>query len=89
MNKPVVFVDCKNDVIQVYAQFESSTELIVSIMDLTGRQVYKGVKNVDAGNSAVVINQFNKTLIDNQLYLISIRSKDGTFDFSTKSIMKR
>lgn len=89
VNKPVVFVDCKNDMIQVYAQFESPAELIVSIMDLTGRQVYKGVKNVDAGNSAVVINQFNKTLIDNQLYLISIRSKDGTFDFSTKAIMKR
>lgn len=86
-NKPVVFVDCKNDMIQVNASFESPTELVVSIMDLTGRQVYKGEKNVEAGNNTVFINQFNKKLVANQFYLISICSKDGTFSVSTKAIM--
>ena len=89
MSEPMVFVDCKNDLIQIYTQFNSPTGLILRIMDLAGRQVYEGEKNVDAGNNAVLINQFNKSLIDNNLYVISIRSKDGTFNFSTKVIMKR
>ena len=89
MNEPVVFVDCKNDLIQVYTRFESPTRLIVKIMDLTGRQVYEGEKSVNAGNNVVFINQFNKSLIDKKLYVISIRSKDGAFNFSTKAIMAR
>lgn len=35
-------IDCKNDMILLDYPFESSTELIIRIMDLTGRQVYEG-----------------------------------------------
>lgn len=69
--------------------FESSTELIIRIMDLTGRQVYEGKKQVNGGSNVVSISQFNSALNINQFYVVSIRSVDGKVNCSTKAIMSK
>lgn len=69
--------------------FEASTELTVRIMDLAGRQVYEGKKQVDSGNNVVTISQFNSALNANQFYVISIRSADGKVNCSAKAIMSK
>lgn len=84
-----VLVDCKNDIIQVNAAFEFPTELIIKIVDVAGRQVYEGRKKVIAGTNSISINQFNRMLNVNQFYIISIKSADGRFNYSTKSVMER
>ena len=89
MDRPEVMVDCKNDIILLDYPFKSSTELIVRIMDLTGRQVYEGKKQVDGNNNVVTISQFNSVLNANQFYVISIRSADGKVNCSAKAIMSK
>lgn len=46
-DKPEVMVDCKNDMILLDYPFKSPTELIVRILDLSGKQVYEGRRQVD------------------------------------------
>lgn len=87
LEKPIVAVDCKNDMILVEYPFTTSTELIVQIVDLTGRKVFEGKKRVETGSGMASITQFNNTLSINQLYVISIRSTDGKIRFTTKAIM--
>lgn len=82
-------IDCKNDMILLDYPFESSTELIIRIMDLTGRQVYEGKKQVNGGSNVVSISQFNSALNINQFYVVSIRSVDGKVNCSTKAIMSK
>lgn len=89
LDRPEVMIDCKNDIILLDYPFESSTELIIRIMDLTGRQVYKGKKQVNGGSTVVSISQFNSALHANQFYVISIRSTDGKVNCSTKAIMSK
>lgn len=87
LEKPIVAVDCKNDMILVEYPFTTSTELIVQIVDLTGRKVFEGKKRVETGSGMASITQFNNTLSANQFYVISIRSTDGKIRFTTKAIM--
>lgn len=89
LNRPEVMVDCKNDIMLLDYPFEASTELTVRIMDLAGRQVYEGKKQVDSGNNVVTISQFNSALNANQFYVISIRSADGKVNCSAKAIMSK
>ncbi|MBD9093643.1 MAG: hypothetical protein EGQ20_14100 [Bacteroides oleiciplenus] len=89
MDRPEVMVDCKNDIILLDYPFKSSTELVVRIMDLTGRQVYEGRQQVDGGNNVVTISNFNSTLNASQFYVISIRSTDGKVNCSAKAIMSK
>ena len=88
-DRPEVMIDCKNDMILLDYPFESSTELIIRIMDLTGRQVYEGKKQVNGGSNVVSISQFNSALNINQFYVVSIRSVDGKVNCSTKAIMSK
>lgn len=88
-DRPEVMIDCKNDIILLDYPFESSTELIIRIMDLTGRQVYEGKKQVNGGSNVVSISQFNSALNVNQFYVVSIRSADGKVNCSTKAIMSK
>lgn len=87
LEKPIVVVDCKNDIILVEYPFATSTELIVQIVDLTGRKVFDEKKRVEAGSGIASITQFDNTLSANQFYVISIRSTDGKIRFTTKAIM--
>lgn len=87
LGKPEVMVDCKNDIILLDYPFKVSAELIVKIMDLTGRLVYEGKRTVDGGNNVVSISQFNSALNANQFYVISIRSTDGKVNCSVKTVM--
>ena len=87
LEKPIVVVDCKNDIILVEYPFATSTELIVQIVDLTGRKVFDEKKRVEAGSGIASITQFDNTLSVNQFYVISIRSTDGKIRFTTKAIM--
>jgi len=89
LDRPEVMVDCKNDIILLDYPFKSSTELTVRIMDLTGRQVYEGKRQVDGNNNVVVISQFNSALHASQFYVISIRSADGKVNCSAKAIMSK
>lgn len=89
LNQPTVMVDCKNDIILLDYPFESSTELIVRIMDLTGGLVYEGKRNADGGNNVVTISQFNSALNANQFYVVSIHSTDGKVNCSVKTIMSK
>ena len=73
LEKPIVVVDCKNDIILVEYPFATSTELIVQIVDLTGRKVFDEKKRVEAGSGIASITQFDNTLSANQFYVISIR----------------
>mgnify|MGYP002532116810 CR=1 FL=1 len=89
LNKPEVMVDCKNDIILLDYPFETSTELVVRIMDLAGRQIYEGKRQVDKGSNVITISQFNSALNANQFYIISIRSTDGKVNCSVKAIMSK
>lgn len=88
-NRPEVMVDCKNDIILLDYPFETATELVVRIMDLTGRLVYEGKRNADGGNNVITISQFNSALNVNQFYVVSIRSIDGKVNCSVKTIMSK
>lgn len=88
-DKPEVMVDCKNDMILLDYPFKSPTELIVRILDLSGKQVYEGRRQVDGSNNVITISQFNNALHANQFYVISIRSTDGKVNCSTKAIMSK
>lgn len=88
-DKPEVMVDCKNDIILLDYPFKSPTELIVRILDLSGKQVYEGRRQVDGSNNVITISQFNNALHANQFYVISIRSTDGKVNCSTKAIMSK
>ena len=88
-DKPEVMVDCKNDMILLDYPFKSPTELIVRILDLSGKQVYEGRRQVDGSNNVITISQFNNALHANQFYVISIRSADGKVYCSTKAIMSK
>lgn len=88
-DKPEVMVDCKNDIILLDYPFKSSTELIVRIMDLSGKQVYEGRRQVNSSNNVVTISQFNSALNANQFYVIFIRSTDGKVNCSAKAIMSK
>ena len=88
-DKPEVMVDCKNDMILLDYPFKSPTELIVRILDLSGKQVYEGRRQVDGSNNVITISQFNNALHANQFYVISIRSADGKVNCSTKAIMSK
>lgn len=87
LEKPIVVVDCKSDMILVEYPFATSTELVVQIADLAGRKVFEGKKRVEAGSGMASITQFNNTLSANQFYVISIHSTDGKVRFTTKAIM--
>lgn len=87
--KPEVMVDCKNDIILLDYPFKSPTELIVRILDLSGKQVYEGRRQVDGSNNVITISQFNNALHANQFYVISIRSADGKVNCSAKAIMSK
>ena len=87
--KPEVMVDCKNDIILLDYPFNTATELVVRIMDLTGRLVYEGKKNADGSNNVITITQFNSALNANQFYVVSIRSIDGKINCSVKTIMSK
>lgn len=89
MDRPEVMVDCKNDIILLDYPFKSSTELIVRIMDLAGRQVYESRQQVDGNNNVVTISHFNSALSANQFYVVSIRSTDGKVNCSAKAIMSK
>lgn len=89
LGRPEVMVDCKNDIILLDYPFKSPTELIVRIMDLSGKQVYEGRRQVDGSNNVITISQFNSALNANQFYVISIRSTDGKVNCSTKAIMSK
>lgn len=89
LDKPEVMVDCKNDIILLDYPFDNATELVVRIMDLTGRLVYEGKRNVDGGNNVITISQFNSALNANQFYVVSIRSIDGKVNCSVKTIMSK
>ncbi|MEQ3235655.1 RICIN domain-containing protein [Bacteroides cellulosilyticus] len=89
LNRPEVMVDCKNDIILLDYPFETATELIVKIMDLTGRLMYEGKRNADGGNNVITISQFNSALNANQLYVVTIRSIDGKVNCSVKTIMSK
>lgn len=89
LDRPEVMVDCKNDIILLDYPFKQSTELTVKIVDLMGRQVYEGKRQVGGGNNVVSISQFNNALHANQFYVISIRSADGKVNCSTKAIMNK
>lgn len=89
LDRPEIMVDCKNDIILLDYPFKSPTELVVRIMDLTGRLVYEGKRNVDGNNNVVTISQFNSALHANQFYVICIRSADGKVNCSTKAIMSK
>ena len=82
-------VDCKNDIILLDYPFKSSTELIVRIIDLTGRQVYEGKKQVNGSNNVITISHFNSALNANQFYVVSIHSTDGKVNCSAKAIMSK
>lgn len=89
LDRPEVMVDCKNDIILLDYPFKSSTELVVRIMDLTGKKVYEGRRQVDGSNNVITISQFNSTLNANQFYVVSIRSIDGKVNCSVKAIMSK
>lgn len=87
LDRPEIMVDCKNDIILLDYPFKSSTELVMRIMDLTGKQVYEGRKQVDGGSNVITISQFNSALNANQFYVISIYSVDGKVNCSVKAVM--
>lgn len=89
LDRPEIMVDCKNDIILLDYPFKVSTELTIKIMDMTGRQVYEGKRQVDSGNNVVSINQFNDKLSVNQFYVILIYSADGKLNCSVKAIMSK
>lgn len=89
VDRPEVMVDCKNDIILLDYPFKSSTELIVRIIDLTGRQVYEGKKQVNGSNNVITISHFNSALNANQFYVVSIHSTDGKVNCSAKAIMSK
>lgn len=89
LEEPKVMVDCKNDIILLDYPFKTPTELIVKIVDLAGRQVYEGRRQVDGNSNVVPISQFNSALNANQFYVISIQSTDGNVKCSAKAIMSK
>lgn len=89
LGRPEVMVDCKNDIILLDYPFKSSTELVVRIVDVTGKQVYEGKRQLDGSNNVIAISQFNSALNANQFYVISIRSADGKVNCTAKAIMSK
>lgn len=89
LDRPEIMVDCKNDIILMDYPFKASTELTIKIIDMTGRQVYEGKRQVDSGSNVVSITQFNDRLSVNQFYVILIYSADRKLNCSVKAIMSK